>query len=101
MRAGRRVVVLPPPVDRSTLDVNGSDGNINGSTDAYWRAKVYSETPAVAPTRDLMLKYIAGTALNSGGEMPVLDAWYAAYGHPALAGLLRRSDVARYRQSEC
>lgn len=32
---------------------------------------------------------------STTNSMVVLDAWYAAYGHPALAALLRRPDVAR------
>ena len=62
---GLDIVGLPGAVDDT-----GVYGNVSGITNSYWRAKVYSESPAVDPTRDQMLKYIAGTALNSGGEMP-------------------------------
>jgi hypothetical protein len=62
---GLDIVGLPGAVDDT-----GTYGNVDGGANAYWRAKVYDESPSLDPTRDLMLKYIAGTALNSGGEMP-------------------------------
>ena len=62
---GLNIVGLP-----GAIDDTGLYGNIDGTTEAFWRATVYDESPAVDPTRDQMLKYIAGTALHSGGEMP-------------------------------
>lgn len=64
---GLDIVGLPGAVDDT-----GLYGNINGATDTFWRARVYDLSPAEDPTRDNMLRFIAGTALNSGGEMPHL-----------------------------
>jgi hypothetical protein len=62
---GLDIVGLPGAVDDT-----GLYGNIDGTTETFWRAKVYSLSPAEDPTRDNMIRFIAGTALNSGGEMP-------------------------------
>lgn len=62
---GLNIVGLPGAVNDT-----GTYGNINGTTDAFWRATVYHNSPAVDPTRDNMLQLIAGTSLHSGGEMP-------------------------------
>ena len=56
---GLNIVGLP-----GAIDDTGLYGNIDGTTEAFWRATVYDESPAVDPTRDQMLKYIAGTALQ-------------------------------------
>ena len=62
---GLDIVGLPGAVDDT-----GLYGNIDGGANTYWRAKVYDLSPSEDPTRDNMLRFIAGTALNSGGEMP-------------------------------
>jgi hypothetical protein len=62
---GLDIVGLPGAVDDT-----GLYGNLDGTTDTWWRAKVYDLSPSEDPTRDNMLRFIAGTALNSGGEMP-------------------------------
>jgi len=62
---GLDIVGLPGAVDDT-----GLYGNVDGTTQTFWRATVYDLSPTEDPTRDNMLRFIAGTALHSGGEMP-------------------------------
>ena len=64
---GLDIVGLPGAVDDTT-----AYGNINPlqNSQTWWEALVIANSPAVAPTRNLMLQYIAQTTKNSGGEMP-------------------------------
>lgn len=57
---------LPGAVDDGTNMV--TYGNINRNTNTWWQSKVYNAS-SVAPTRQNVLQYIAGTYKNSG-EMP-------------------------------
>lgn len=57
---------FPGAVDDGTNLV--TYGNINRNTSTYWQSKVYNAS-SVAPTRQLIMQYIAGTYKNSG-EMP-------------------------------
>jgi hypothetical protein len=57
---------FPGAVDDGTNLV--TYGNVNRNNFTYWQSKVYN-AGSVAPTRQLIMQYIAGTYKNSG-EMP-------------------------------
>ena len=62
-----QLIGLPGAVDDSTNLV--SYGNINRSTNTFWKAKVYN-AGSVNPTRQNVLQYLTGCAKSAGGEMP-------------------------------
>ena len=62
-----QLIGLPGAVDDSTNLVNY--GNINRSTNTFWKAKVYN-AGSVNPTRQNVLQYLTGCAKSAGGEMP-------------------------------
>lgn len=62
----QQLVGFPGAIDDGTSI--STYGGLNRTTYTWWQAKRYTETTA-APTRDLMLKYCAGTVKNCG-EMP-------------------------------
>lgn len=61
------LIGLPGAVDDSTNMV--TYGNINRSSNAFWKSKVYA-AGSVNPTRQNVLQYIVGCAKAAGGEMP-------------------------------
>jgi hypothetical protein len=60
-----------PDVINSTNPARGNYGGINRVTYTFWKGKETIES-SVTPTRANVLKYIAGSQHNSGGEMPKL-----------------------------
>lgn len=60
-----------PDVINSTNPARGNYGGINRVTYSFWQGKQVVES-SVTPTRANVLKYIASTVQNSGGEMPKL-----------------------------
>jgi len=60
-----------PDVINSTNPARGNYGGINRVTYSFWTGKQVIES-SVTPTRANVLKYIASTVQNSGGEMPKL-----------------------------
>jgi hypothetical protein len=62
----QQLIGLPGAIDDSTNLV--TYGNINRSTNVWWKSKVYA-AGAVNPTRANVLQYIAGTVKN-GAEIP-------------------------------
>jgi glutamyl endopeptidase len=71
---------------------------------AWIGAPSYGEMGAPSQTQgsfdlELVSAYRGGVAApaneqSSLAELPLLDAWYAAYGHPAITALLRRPEIA-------
>jgi hypothetical protein len=62
----QQLIGLPGAIDDSTNLV--TYGNINRTTQTFWKAKVYNAA-GVNPTRALVMQYISGTFKNCG-EMP-------------------------------
>jgi hypothetical protein len=62
----QQLIGLPGAIDDSTNLV--TYGNINRSTNAWWKSKVYSLSN-INPTRQLVLQYISGV-VKSAGELP-------------------------------
>lgn len=62
----QQIIGLPGAVDDTTNLV--TYGNINRSTQTFWKSKVYA-AGSVAPTRALVMQYISGTFKNAG-ELP-------------------------------
>lgn len=62
----QQLIGLPGAIDDGTNLV--TYGGINRTANTWWQSKVYN-AGAVAPTRSLVLQYIAGVNKN-GGEMP-------------------------------
>lgn len=62
----QQIIGLPGAIDDGTNLV--TYGNINRNTSTFWKSKVYS-AGSVAPTRQLVMQYIAGTFKNCG-ELP-------------------------------
>ena len=60
-----------PDVINSTNPARGNYGGINRVTYSFWQGKQVVES-SVTPTRANVLKYIASSVQNSGGEMPKL-----------------------------
>jgi hypothetical protein len=58
-------------VINSTNPARGNYGGINRVTYSFWQGKQVIES-SVTPTRANVLRYIAATVQNSGGEMPKL-----------------------------
>jgi hypothetical protein len=63
----QQIIGLQGAIDDSTN--LATYGNINRTTQTFWKAKVYTLSGTPAPTRALGMQYIAGTFKNSG-ELP-------------------------------
>jgi hypothetical protein len=64
----QQFIGLPAAVDDGTTSGAGTYGNINRSTYAWWKSKLYT-AGSVNPTRQNVLQYISGTVKN-GAEVP-------------------------------
>ena len=63
----QHITGFPGAIDDGTNLV--TYGNLNRTSNTWWKSKVYTVSPAANPTRNNVMQYIAGTFKN-GGEMP-------------------------------